>query len=179
MFISYLFATSAINSRTIWGRRCTNRKVKLVEGFCVDRCSIGACRTLPPALRIPLTRSPVIIELATIKPLYPMAATEIPTNITSVLQEKRVFKPRKDFSDKANIKSLAQYQKMYKESVSAPEKFWAKHAQNELVWFKAWKKTLDWKEPFAKWFVGGQLNVSYNCLDRYLGTATANKAALI
>ena len=74
---------------------------------------------------------------------------------------------------------MSQYEKMYKESVKTPEKFWAKHAQNELIWFKPWKKTLDWKEPFAKWFVGGQLNVSHNCLDRHLGTATANKAALI
>jgi acetyl-CoA synthetase len=108
-----------------------------------------------------------------------MAATEIPTSITSVLHEKRVFKPRKDFSAQAHIKSLAQYQKMYKESVSSPDKFWAKQAKNELIWFKPWKKTLDWMEPFAKWFVGGQLNVSYNCLDRHLGTPVANKAALI
>jgi acetyl-CoA synthetase len=108
-----------------------------------------------------------------------MAATEIPTSITSVLHEKRVFKPRKEFSEKAHIKSLAQYQKLYKESVSAPEKFWAKQAKDELIWFKPWKKVLEWKEPFAKWFVGGQLNVTYNCLDRHLGTPVANKAALI
>ena len=48
-----------------------------------------------------------------------------------------------------------------------------------MIWFKPWTKVLEWKEPFAKWFVGGQLNVSYNCLDRHLGTPTANKAALI
>src|SRR6476646_10430122 len=108
-----------------------------------------------------------------------MAVTEIPTSITSVLHEKRVFKPRKEFSERAHIKSLAQYQKMYKESISSPEKFWAKQAKDELIWFKPWKKTLEWKEPFAKWFVGGQLNVTFNCLDRHLGTAVANKAALI
>jgi hypothetical protein len=49
----------------------------------------------------------------------------------------------------------------------------------ELVWFKPWRKVLKWDEPFAQWFVGGQLNVSYNCLDRHLGTPLANKAALI
>jgi acetyl-CoA synthetase len=48
-----------------------------------------------------------------------------------------------------------------------------------LIWFKPWKKVLQWKEPFAQWFTGGQLNVSYNCLDRHLGTPMANKAALI
>src|SRR6185503_18844549 len=60
-----------------------------------------------------------------------------------------------------------------------PEKFWGKVAQVELAWFRKFKTTLQWKEPFAKWFVGGQLNVSHNCLDKHLGTPTANKAALI
>jgi acetyl-CoA synthetase len=101
------------------------------------------------------------------------------TSIESVLQEHRIFVPPKEFSKAAHIKSLAEYQKLYKQSVQAPEKFWAAQAKNELVWFKPWKQVLQWKEPFAKWFVGGQLNVSYNCLDRHLGTATANKAALI
>jgi len=74
---------------------------------------------------------------------------------------------------------MAQYQKLYQESIRSPEKFWAKQATNELVWFKPWKKVLQWKLPYAKWFVGGKLNVSYNCLDRHLDTPTANKAALI
>lgn len=108
-----------------------------------------------------------------------MAVTDRPTSITSVLHEDRVFPPRKDFSKAAHIKSLAQYRKLYNESIRSPEKFWAKQAKNELVWFKPWKKVLQWKEPFAKWFVGGQLNVSYNCLDRHLNTPIANKAALI
>jgi len=108
-----------------------------------------------------------------------MAANDKLTNFTSVLHEERVFSPSKEFSKKAQIKSLAEYRKLYGESVRSPEKFWAKQAKNELIWFKPWKKVLQWKEPFAKWFVGGQLNVSYNCLDRHLGTARANKAALI
>jgi len=101
------------------------------------------------------------------------------TSFDSVLQENRVFTPPKEFSKLAHIKSLAQYRKLYKESITSPEKFWAKQAKNELVWFKPWKKVLQWNEPLAKWFIGGQLNVCYNCLDRHLGTATANKAALI
>src|SRR5215831_18548268 len=105
-----------------------------------------------------------------------MPADDKSTAITSVLHEDRVFKPSKEFSRNAHVKSLAQYRKLYNESVRSPEKFWAKQAKNELIWFKPWKKVLQWKEPFARWFVGGQLNVSYNCLDRHLGTSLANKA---
>jgi len=99
--------------------------------------------------------------------------------IESVLNEQRVFKPAKDFSKRAHIKSLSQYREMYRESIEKPDKFWSRHAKTELVWFKPFLKVLEWKEPFARWFIGGKTNLSYNCLDRHLGTATANKAALI
>ena len=108
-----------------------------------------------------------------------MPANNKPNAKNSMLSEERVFKPSKEFSQRAHIKSFAHYRKLYNESIKSPEKFWAKQAKDELVWFKSWKKVLQWKEPFAKWFVGGQLNVSYNCLDIWLGTAHANKAALI
>ena len=108
-----------------------------------------------------------------------MAENQPATRIESILHENRVFPPAKAFSKSARIKSLTEYRKLYKESVTSPEKFWARQAKDELVWFKPWKKVLQWEEPFAKWFVGGQLNVSYNCLDRHLGTPTANKAALL
>ncbi len=101
------------------------------------------------------------------------------TNIESVLTETRVFPPARNFAKTAHIKSMGHYQKLYNESIKSPEKFWSRQAKNELVWFKPWKKVLQWKAPFAKWFLGGQLNVSFNCLDKHLGTATANKAALI
>jgi len=99
-------------------------------------------------------------------------------NIESHLVENRVFKPAKEFSGKARIKSLAQYRQMYKESIEKPDKFWAREA-SELLWRKKWSKVLDWKLPFAKWFVGGKLNVSENCLDRHLNGPCRNKAALI
>ena len=108
-----------------------------------------------------------------------MAANNISSNIESVSQEARVFPPPKEFARRAHIKSLAQYRKLYRESIQSPEKFWSRQAKEELVWFKRWTKTLKWDEPYAKWFVGGQLNVSSNCLDRHLDTARANKAALI
>ena len=101
------------------------------------------------------------------------------TNITSFSQEARVFPPARAFSEKAHVKSMAHYRKLYAESVKSPEKFWARQAREELVWFKPWKKVLQWKAPSARWFTGGKLNVSANCLDKWLGTPTANKAALI
>jgi acetyl-CoA synthetase len=100
-------------------------------------------------------------------------------NIESHLKETRVFKPSKEFAAQAHIKSMAQYRKLWNESVKSPDTFWAKQATAELVWQKPFTKTLQWKAPNAKWFLGGKLNVSANCLDRWLGTATANKAALI
>ena len=99
-------------------------------------------------------------------------------NIESHLVEKRVFKPPTDFSSKARIKSLGQYRRMYRQSIRQPAKFWAREAK-ELVWRAPWKKVLEWKPPFTKWFVGGKLNVSENCLDRHLARSRRNKAAII
>jgi acetyl-CoA synthetase len=100
-------------------------------------------------------------------------------NITSVLQEQRVFAPPADFVEGAHLKSMAEYRRLYAESVSDPEGFWGRVAREELVWFEPFTRVLEWEEPVAGWFGGGRLNVSYNCLDRHLGTATANQAALI
>ncbi len=109
----------------------------------------------------------------------PTPAPNTPSvHITSTLDEQRSFPPPAEFSAKAQIKSLAEYEKLYKESVEQPEKFWAR-AADELHWFKKWDKVLEWKAPWAKWFVGGQINLSYNCLDRHVQTARKNKAALI
>jgi acetyl-CoA synthetase len=108
-----------------------------------------------------------------------MAANNNPSNIESFQQEMRVFPPPKEFTRRAHLKSLAQYRKLYRESIQSPEKFWGRQAKAELVWSKPWTRVLKWEEPYAKWFVGGQLNVSYNCLDRHLDTPRANKAALI
>jgi acetyl-CoA synthetase len=99
-------------------------------------------------------------------------------NIESHLVEKRVFEPPRYFSRRARIKSLGQYRRMYRESMRHPAKFWAREA-SELLWRARWKKVLEWKAPFAKWFVGGKLNISENCLDRHLAGRRRNKAAII
>ena len=99
-------------------------------------------------------------------------------NIESHLKETRVFKPARAFAKNARIGSLADYRRIYRASLRQPEKFWAREA-GELCWQKRWKKVLEWKAPFAKWFVGGKLNVSENCLDRHLQGPRRNKAAII
>ncbi|MDX1648340.1 MAG: acetate--CoA ligase [Myxococcota bacterium] len=109
-----------------------------------------------------------------------MAQNQKP-DIESLLKEKRVFKPPKEFRREANWnkKTWTEHRKLGEKS---PERFWAKMAREHVSWFTPPKKTLDWKPPNAKWFVGGKLNVSYNCLDRHLEGENAwrrNKAAII
>ena len=99
-------------------------------------------------------------------------------HIESHQVENRIFKPSREFSKKARIQTLSQYRAMWEESIKRPEKFWAREA-GDLLWNKKWTKVLEWKEPFAKWFIGGKLNVSENCLDRHLDGPRRNKAALI
>src|SRR4030095_13380063 len=99
-------------------------------------------------------------------------------NIESHTIEKRVLKPAKDFTKSARIRSLEQYRRMYRESIRQPAKFWGREA-SELVWRRPWKKVLHWKAPYAKWFIGGKLNISENCLDRHLNGPRRNKAAIL
>ena len=99
-------------------------------------------------------------------------------DIDSTLRESRVFPPPPEFSQKAHIKSLEEYEALYKQSIKDPEGFWAGVAK-DLHWFKPWDKVLDWDLPRAKWFVGGKLNLSYNCLDRHLSGHRRDKTAII
>jgi acetyl-CoA synthetase len=99
--------------------------------------------------------------------------------IESILHEKRSFPPSAEFSAQARIKSMEDYQALYDAAAADPEGFWGDLAEKELEWFEKWDKVLDWNPPTAKWFVGGQLNISHNCLDRHLTTWRKNKAALI
>ncbi len=100
--------------------------------------------------------------------------------ITSMMEEKRIFYPPEELSKKAYIKNLDEYKKIYQRSVDDPEGFWGEMAE-QLDWFKKWDRVLveDFKEAKHEWFIGGKLNVSYNCLDRHLKTWRKNKAALI
>jgi acetyl-CoA synthetase len=96
----------------------------------------------------------------------------------SLMTENRLFKPDAAFAKKARVSSMAQYKTMYEESIKHPDKFFGREAK-ELLWSKPFTKVLDWKCPNAKWFVGGKLNVSENCLDRHLDGPRKSKAAII
>jgi acetyl-CoA synthetase len=101
--------------------------------------------------------------------------------LTSMMEEDRVFAPTNEFVQVAELRSMEEYQALYNWSVTDPEGFWSEIA-NQLHWFKKWDKVVEDKD-FAQgkhqWFVGGKINVSYNCLDRHLTTWRKNKAALI
>jgi acetyl-CoA synthetase len=102
----------------------------------------------------------------------------MPADIETILQEQRVFDCSDDFRSSAHIRSLDEYRRLYKEAEDDPQTFWGRIA-GELHWFKPWDKVLQWNVPWAKWFEGGQINLSYNCLDRHVATWRKNKAAII
>jgi acetyl-CoA synthetase len=98
----------------------------------------------------------------------------ISAQIDALLQENRHFEPPASFVEAAHVRDAT----IYDEAARDPEEFWAKFA-GELEWSAPWTKVLDWNPPHAKWFVGGKLNASVNCLDRHVRTWRRNKAAII
>jgi acetyl-CoA synthetase len=101
-----------------------------------------------------------------------------PAHITSVLKESRSFPPPAEFARAAHVRSQAEQEALYERAKADPEAFWAEQAQS-LSWDRPWTKVLEWNEPHAKWFAGGRLNVSANCLDRHLSGPRRNKAAIL
>jgi acetyl-CoA synthetase len=106
-----------------------------------------------------------------------MSSSEEVGVIHSMSREVRRFPPSPAAKSRALIDE-ATYERMYKQSVEEPEVFWAEQAQAELTWTKKWDRVLDWQPPFARWFDGGELNVSANCLDRHL-TQRGDKTAIL
>ncbi len=104
----------------------------------------------------------------------PQDSSGTSSTIDALLQETRRFPPSGDFAAQANVRDESVYQRAHDD----PEGFWAE-AANRLDWYKRWDKVLEWNAPWAKWFVGGQLNASYNCVDRHIATSRRNKAAII
>ncbi len=99
---------------------------------------------------------------------------EIPKlTVDALLTENRVFKPSAEFTKQANVKNDSLHKKAAKDRLA----FWAECAE-KLDWFKPWDKVLEWKVPFSKWFVGGKLNASFNCLDRHIKAGLGNKTAI-
>ncbi|MDA1191153.1 MAG: acetate--CoA ligase, partial [Candidatus Poribacteria bacterium] len=96
----------------------------------------------------------------------------------NVAAESRMFKPPKTFRQSAHLNSMSAYKRLHKRSVTNPEAYWGKVAE-EFHWFKKWTQVRKWEEPYVEWFVDGETNISYNCLDRHLTTWRRNKAAII
>ena len=111
-----------------------------------------------------------------------MSSVPVPSlssqDIESTLREHRLFPPPEEFSAKAHIKSLAEYEALYKRSIDDPEGFWAEAAK-ELHWFKTWDKVLEGNFPSVQWFTGGKINLSFNCVDRHALGARRDKTAII
>jgi len=107
--------------------------------------------------------------------------------IITMMKEGRLFKPSKKVKDTAYINTPELYESLYKESIDDPEGFWSRMAEENIEWFKKWDKVLEWdfsrigeiEEKPVKYFLGGKLNISYNCLDRHLSTWRKNKAAIV
>jgi len=105
-------------------------------------------------------------------------AKKASARIESHLHESRVFKPHAAFARRARITSMADYRKLQRESIEQPVRFWRRET-DELVWSKRWSKLVEWKAPFAKWFVGGKINIAENCVDRHLAGPRRNKVAIL
>jgi len=99
-------------------------------------------------------------------------------NIESLQTENRVFAPSAEFSANAHVKSMAEYDALHKRSIEDPESWWGKQAES-LSWQKKWDTVLDWSDaPFAKWFDGGKINASENCLDRHVLEGKGDQVAI-
>lgn len=101
------------------------------------------------------------------------------SNIESSLQEDRVFPPAAEFAAAAHISSDEQYQEMWNRAKDDPEGFWGDLARENLTWIKEFDTVLEGKMPETKWFTGGEINASVQCLDRHLDTWRKNKAAIV
>jgi acetyl-CoA synthetase len=107
-----------------------------------------------------------------------METGTINPNLESTLHEHRVFPPPAEFAAKAHVKSLQEYETLYRRSIEDPQRFWAEIA-SELHWFAPWTSVLEWNPPAARWFVGGKMNLCYNCVDRHALGDRKNKVAIL
>ena len=98
--------------------------------------------------------------------------------IESHLKEARKFQPPSDFTAQAHVKSLEEYEALYRRSIDDPDSFWGEIAQG-FHWFRKWDRVVDWQLPNAQWFVGGQTNLAYNCLDHQIAQGRGDHPAII
>jgi acetyl-CoA synthetase len=101
------------------------------------------------------------------------------STITSMLHEERVFLPPEAFQKTARVSSFLESEHIRQQALRDPDRFWAEHARKEISWFRDFDRVLDWQEPFARWFDGGELNISFNCLDRHIAAGRGDRTALL
>src|SRR5579885_3196744 len=94
--------------------------------------------------------------------------------IEALYREERKIEPPPDFRKNAVISD----ESIYEKAAADPEGFWAAQAE-QLDWFRKWDRVMKWEPPWVQWFIGGKLNISYNCIDRHVKTWRRNKAAII
>jgi acetyl-CoA synthetase len=102
------------------------------------------------------------------------SAQKNPVTVENLLHENRLFKPSAQFVKNAVVNDADIYARAAKD----PQKYWSGHAE-QLHWYKKWSKVLEWKVPFAKWFIGGKLNACYNCLDRHIKAGLGKKTTIL
>jgi acetyl-CoA synthetase len=146
----------------------------------IDRKSLAPCHAKPLVFVLGGPSSPGAPILSQIRQDNARMASPIISdqNLNSTLREDREFPPPAEFAVKAHVRSLAEYEELYARSIADPEAFW-ESAARELHWFAPWTKVLDWDLPWAKWFVGGKINISYNCLDRHVHNGKGDKTAIL
>jgi acetyl-CoA synthetase len=95
------------------------------------------------------------------------------------MSTSNLYPPSAEFVRQANVQGLQGYRDLYRKAAEKPEEFWGALAEIELDWFEKFSHVFEWHPPFAKWFAGGKINASYNCVDRHLTTHRKNKVAIL
>jgi acetyl-CoA synthetase len=94
------------------------------------------------------------------------------------MDQKTIYSPSPEFVAQANVSGMAAYQELYRQAAERPEEFWGNLAKTELAWFAPYDQVFEWNPPFTRWFAGGKINASFNCLDRHLETRGDKPAIL-
>ncbi len=95
------------------------------------------------------------------------------------MSDSKIYPPSAEFVAEANVSGIDAYRALYQQAAERPEEFWGQLAEKELSWFEKFSNVFEWAPPFAKWFTGGKINASYNCLDRHLEGPRRTKPAII
>jgi acetyl-CoA synthetase len=99
--------------------------------------------------------------------------------LDTLMREERLFQPAAEFVASARVKSIDEYEALWRQAADDPQTFWGELGRQELHWFEPFRETLIWNEPLAQWFAGGKTNACYNCLDRNLELGHRDRTAIL